>query len=164
MTNRLHTLTSNWTRLIPFLLLLLALAIRTYEPALVTQLRLAIFDQYQTIKPREFTPLPVRIVDIDEESLKRLGQWPWPRDILAQVVSRAAQAGAAGVVLDMLLAEPDRLSPSNWLRLLPTGSEYENLRKALAVSFVPLSQRRRTYNVWCRCWVSFLSNGRKRSG
>jgi len=36
----------------------------------------------------------VRIVDIDEESLKRLGQWPWPRDILAQVVSRAAQAGA----------------------------------------------------------------------
>jgi adenylate cyclase len=137
MTNRLHILTSNWTRLIPLLLLLLALAIRTYEPALVTQLRLAIFDQYQSIKPRGFTPLPVRIVDIDEESLKRLGQWPWPRDMLAQMVSRAAQAGAAAVVLDVLLAEPDRLSPSNWLRLLPAGSEYENLRKALTAQASP---------------------------
>ena len=37
------------------------------------------FDTFQRLHPREFQNAPVRIVDIDEESLRRYGQWPWPR-------------------------------------------------------------------------------------
>jgi len=69
------------------------------------------FDQYQRWQPRPYVPVPVRIVDIDEASLQRLGQWPWPRTRLAELVQRLRDAGAAAVVFDVLLAEPDRTSP-----------------------------------------------------
>ncbi|MDP6920046.1 MAG: adenylate/guanylate cyclase domain-containing protein [Arenicellales bacterium] len=118
--------------LAPVALLLTALVVRVFEPPLVTQLRLAVFDQYQVIKPRQQTALPVRLLDIDEESLHRLGQWPWPRDQLARLVDLATEAGAAAVVLDILLSEPDRLSPAEIARLLPERPEYNAAREDLA--------------------------------
>ena len=69
-------------------------------------------DGFQRAKPRAFDPtLPVRIVEIDAESLARFGQWPWPRPYLAELVSRLADMGAAAIALDILFAEPDRTSP-----------------------------------------------------
>lgn len=50
------------------------------------------------------------MIDIDETSLKRLGQWPWPRDILGDLVDRLGQAGAAAIAFDMAFAEADRTS------------------------------------------------------
>jgi signal transduction histidine kinase len=46
------------------------------------------------------------VVAIDEQSLREVGPWPWDRATLATIVARAADAGARGVVLDILLAEP----------------------------------------------------------
>ncbi|HXA16005.1 MAG TPA: CHASE2 domain-containing protein [Thermoanaerobaculia bacterium] len=45
------------------------------------------------------------VVAIDEQSLRAVGPWPWDRATLAAIVNRAADAGARGVVLDILLAE-----------------------------------------------------------
>ncbi|HUS98480.1 MAG TPA: CHASE2 domain-containing protein, partial [Hyphomicrobiaceae bacterium] len=71
-----------------------------------------VFDQYQRWHPRVYDPeLPVRIVDIDRESLERFGQWPWPRTYLAMMVERLHAAGASVIAFDMLFAEPDRTSP-----------------------------------------------------
>lgn len=53
----------------------------------------------------------VLIVDIDEKSLARYGQWPWPRDLLSQLLQPIAAGGAASIGLDLILAEPDRTSP-----------------------------------------------------
>ena len=50
------------------------------------------------------------IVDIDEESLSRYGQWPWPRYRVALLLDRVRELGAAAVALDMVFAEPDRTS------------------------------------------------------
>ena len=52
------------------------------------------------------------IVEIDEPSLAEFGRWPWPRDILANVVRRILEHGAATVVLDMMLHDEDRGAPS----------------------------------------------------
>lgn len=46
------------------------------------------------------------VVAIDEQSLRDVGAWPWDRSRLATIVDRAADAGARGVILDILLAEP----------------------------------------------------------
>ncbi|MBV8546097.1 MAG: CHASE2 domain-containing protein [Acidobacteria bacterium] len=46
------------------------------------------------------------VVAIDEQSLRVIGAWPWDRAKLATIVDRAADAGARGVILDILLAEP----------------------------------------------------------
>lgn len=97
--------------LIPFLVLLGALALQIQGGPVVEELRNQVFDVYQRLKPRPYLEqVPVRIIAIDEESLKRIGQWPWPRDTLAKLVDRLTSAGAAAVALDMLLSEPDRLS------------------------------------------------------
>jgi len=56
----------------------------------------------------------VIIVDVDERSLAELGQWPWPRTVLAELV-RALNAGGPRVIgLDMVFAEPDRSSPRRY--------------------------------------------------
>ncbi|HJW92757.1 MAG TPA: CHASE2 domain-containing protein [Thermoanaerobaculia bacterium] len=46
------------------------------------------------------------IIAIDEKSIAQLGRWPWSRAVLAQLVDRAADAGARGVAIDILLSEP----------------------------------------------------------
>jgi adenylate cyclase len=106
-----------WRRfgpILPGLLVLAALvALRLADPAPMAALRLQGFDLLQRLAPRAYDPaVPVRVVAIDDESLRRLGQWPWPRDRLARLVDRLAQAGAAAVVLDLVLAEPDRTAPA----------------------------------------------------
>ncbi|MCC7251302.1 adenylate/guanylate cyclase domain-containing protein [Hyphomicrobium sp.] len=92
--------------------LALAVALRVIDPDPVARLRLSIFDSYLNLKPREADPtFPVRIVDIDEASLAKVGQWPWPRSEIAHIIERLAEAGAKTVAVDLILAEPDRLSP-----------------------------------------------------
>jgi len=48
------------------------------------------------------------IVDVDERSLAAVGQWPWRRDVIGQLVSRLRDLGAATIALDVMFAEPDR--------------------------------------------------------
>jgi adenylate cyclase len=80
---------------------------------------LAAYDVYQRIAPREASPdVPVLIVDIDEHSLKQVGQWPWPRTVLAQLVDKLREAGAAVVAFDVLFSEADRTSPTMLMSLL----------------------------------------------
>ncbi len=98
--------------LLGFLLLGLLILVRALDPAPVQSVREAYFDSLQQLRPRAAAPLPVRVVDIDEVSLQRLGQWPWPRDRLAALVDRLTEYGAAAVVFDVLFPEPDRMSPA----------------------------------------------------
>ena len=63
--------------------------------------------------------MPVRVVDIDEASLRQFGQWPWPRDRLATLVDKLSEMGASAIAFDILFAEPDRLSPRNVVRDVP---------------------------------------------
>ncbi len=57
----------------------------------------------------DYRPDPsVLIVAIDEGSLQRIGQWPWPRSVHARLLDRLTDAGAERVALDLMLSEPDR--------------------------------------------------------
>src|SRR5262245_20646248 len=91
-------------------------ALRASDPEPLKLARDATFDQFQRIAPRTFEELPVRVIDIDEESLRELGQWPWPRDRLALLVDRLAEMGAAAIAFGVVFAEPDRLSPRTVVR------------------------------------------------
>ncbi len=104
--------------------------LRLLDPAPVAALREAYFDHLQRFMPRPAEPTFVRVVDIDEASLAALGQWPWPRDRLADLVGRLADLGAAVVTFDVLFAEPDRLSPSN-LSALPSVQAAVGSQQAL---------------------------------
>jgi adenylate cyclase len=102
--------------LLPIAATALALAVFLAEPLPLRVLRNTVFDQYQRWSPRVYQTVPVRIVDIDDASLARLGQWPWPRGHLAELTERLRAAGAAAIAFDVIFAEPDRTAPAAMLR------------------------------------------------
>ena len=59
----------------------------------------------------------VVIIDIDEKSLKEHGQWPWSRDIFAQLLYKLRDAGAGIIGLDIVFAEEDRSSPDKFTNI-----------------------------------------------
>src|SRR5579862_5158612 len=104
---------------LPLAVLLAATTAHLVSPELFNRLSLFAFDKYQQLAPRQASPdFPVQIVDIDEHSLKQLGQWPWPRTTLARMLDKLAEAGAAVVAFDVLFTEPDRTSPEMLRSLL----------------------------------------------
>ncbi len=121
--------------LLPLALLFVALTVRIAASDLLERLSLFCFDLYQKAAPRESGDAAIRIVDIDDESLSKIGQWPWPRTVVAQLVQRLAEAGAAVIAFDIDFAEPDRTSPKLLLPLLAQNGvgaeETEGLLAAL---------------------------------
>ena len=93
-------------------LLLALVPLRVLDPPPLQELRLRTFDLFQVLRPREQTIRPVAIVDIDEASLKEIGQWPWPRTVVADLITRLKEQGALVVGFDIIFPEPDRMSPA----------------------------------------------------
>jgi|PlaIllAssembly_1097288.scaffolds.fasta_scaffold06640_2 adenylate cyclase len=106
---RKNFFSASW--LLPLIPVAAGLFLLVGDALLLQSLRNNLFDQYQRWKPRTYVEAPVRIIDIDDESLARLGQWPWPRTRLAEMVDRLSAAGVAAVGFDVIFAEPDRTSP-----------------------------------------------------
>jgi adenylate cyclase len=110
------------------LLLAAAVALRLADPVPVARLRLIAFDAYQQIWPRTYDPsLPVRVVEVDEGAIRKFGQWPWPRTVIAELTRRLADLGAAVVAYDFVMSEPDRLDASEVVKWFPKGAEAEAL-------------------------------------
>lgn len=89
----------------------LTCALLVPDPGPWASLRHGAFDAYQTYFPRTRQSAPAVIIAIDEASLARVGQWPWPRDTLAQLMTRLAARKPAAIGIDIIFAEPDRVSP-----------------------------------------------------
>ncbi len=107
------------TRMVGLLLVLALSAIQIWDPPLVEAARLRVFDQLQRFAPRPVPATsPVVVVDIDDVSLSRVGQWPWPRQTFAELITRLAEQGARTITFDILFAEADRLSPPIYARIL----------------------------------------------
>jgi adenylate cyclase len=126
------------------LLITAAILVRYKDPFFVRALRLVAFDYYQRLEPGHYDPnLPVRVVDIDEESLAKIGQWPWPRTEVAKLVNVLAGDGAAAIAFDVLFAEPDhtsleevakQLSPADAAKLSATIGERPTNDQVLAAA------------------------------
>ncbi|HXO73164.1 MAG TPA: adenylate/guanylate cyclase domain-containing protein, partial [Bradyrhizobium sp.] len=78
----------------------------------IEEFRVRTFDTFQVIDPRVKTARPVRIVNIDERSLAKFGQWPWPRTRVADLVTNLTKLGAVAIGFDIMFAEADRLNPA----------------------------------------------------
>jgi adenylate cyclase len=102
-----------YARLICLVLLIGLAALRITDPPPIEELRVRTFDTFQRLDYRIKTARPVTIVDIDEKSLAnpKLGQWPWPRTRIADMVNNLTRLGAVAIAFDVMFAEPDRLNP-----------------------------------------------------
>lgn len=99
-----------WSAGLFVIALVIAAAFSPLSP--LDRLNALVFDTYQKLKPREATESAVAVIDIDDESIRQFGQWPWSRTVLASVIDRLAAEGAAAIGLDIILSEPDRTSPA----------------------------------------------------
>lgn len=116
--------------LTPFVL---AIGLIVLWPTGLSGLQNLVFDEYQRLEPRTWDPqMPVRIVDIDDVSLARYGQWPWPRTRIAAIINRLDAAGAAAIAFDMVFSEPDRSSGENILAMLDASPTRDLLAREIA--------------------------------
>ena len=111
-------------RVVCLCLLAALVALRIWDPEPLQSLRARTFDFYQVLKPRDAKLRPAVIVDIDEASLAEFGQWPWPRTLLADLVTKLTKLGSAAIAFDIIFAEPDRMSPGR------RGAEFPQSRPA----------------------------------
>jgi adenylate cyclase len=100
-----------YARAVCLALLIGAAVLRLADPAPIEELRVRIFDTFQRLDPRVKTARPVTVVDIDEASLEKFGQWPWPRTRIADMVTDLTKLGAVAIGFDIMFAESDRLNP-----------------------------------------------------
>jgi adenylate cyclase len=126
-----------YARLVCLALLIGLATLRIADPAPIEEIRVRTFDTFQRIDPRVKTARPVTIVDIDEKSLAKFGQWPWPRTRIADLVTNLTKLGAVVIAFDIVFSEPDRLNPDvaadtirnldeetrNKLRALPSNDQ-----------------------------------------
>ncbi len=92
-------------------MLALFVIVRALDPSVVQSVRLRGFDFLEELVPRKYQRLPIKIVAIDDKSLTRFGQWPWSRARVAQLVDKIAAGKPSVLGVDIIFAEPDRLSP-----------------------------------------------------
>ncbi len=129
-------LTSHHPRLIYGIALLLfcvlsCFSLYLWNPIPLHILRNATFDQFQRIKPRSYQDTPVRIITIDDESLDRLGQWPWPRTRVAELLTILQAAQPKAIAIDIIFAENDRTSPTAMLDVWTLSAENRQILSAL---------------------------------
>jgi CHASE2 domain-containing sensor protein len=119
---------------LPLAFLFAAAVARVAAPDLLDRMSLICLDLYQFAAPRKPEGnTPIRIVDIDDDSLKKIGQWPWPRTLVAQLIDKVREAGASLIAFDIDFAEPDRTSPKLLLPLMAqSGVGAEEAKKLLA--------------------------------
>ena len=82
--------------------------LRIWDPYPIEVLRLKGLDFYQRQQEKKVSE-NIAVVEIDEDSLEKNGQWPWKRDVLGAAVTKAFESGASAVVLPIIFAEPDRM-------------------------------------------------------
>ena len=87
---------------------LLAAVLCVFQPACLSRIDDGLYDRTVRAAGSRPTSGRVVIVDVDEKSLAKVGQWPWPRTRVAALVDRLRDFGAATVAIDIVFAEPER--------------------------------------------------------
>nr|WP_298164161.1 adenylate/guanylate cyclase domain-containing protein [uncultured Pseudomonas sp.] len=116
----------HWLRLVGALLLGLVVALQlssqVADRSLLNRLDFIWYDWRMWLSAR-YEPMspaaPIVIADIDEQSLKREGRWPWSRDKLALLTEQLTQAGATVIAFDVVFAEPEESAFIAWLKQQP---------------------------------------------
>ena len=121
----------NMQYLIPFIMLVMLIVGRGSFPDFVEGVRHRSFDYFQRIRPREYVPVPVHVIDIDDASLEKYGQWPWPRNFIARLVNSLRDYGVSVIAFDSVFPEKDRTSPNEAVKSWP-ASQYTSKAVELA--------------------------------
>ena len=115
-----------------FILLLILISIKIANPSFVKSISFISFDLYQKTFPLDKSETDVIIIDIDEKSLGKFGQFPWSRSVFAQIIEKVSASNPKAIGFDIFFTEKDKQSPDEFIKsynLIPTDiSELQNLK------------------------------------
>ncbi len=109
--------------LIFFVLLILLIALKIANPSFIKSISFISFDLYQKIIPLVKQDSNVVIIDIDEKSLGKFGQFPWSRSVFAKIIDQVHAAEPKAIGFDVFFTEKDKQSPDEIIKsynLIPT--------------------------------------------
>ena len=115
-----------------FVILIFLITIKIVNPSFVKSISFISFDLYQKIFPLEKNETEVIIIDIDEKSLGKFGQFPWSRSVFAKIIENVNGANPKAIGFDIFFTEKDKQSPDEFLKaynLIPTDvNEIQNIK------------------------------------
>ena len=131
------------------LVALVLLGVRYTDSKYVKILRYKTWDAYQQIQPRQVASDSVVVVNITEEDIKKYGQWPWPRHVMALLHVQLAKVNPTFINYNILFAEPDRMSGVEYLKSMPMDGDTRKLleRKLLDTDGVFAEMIKQSRNV-----------------
>ena len=100
------------------------------RPAALANVEYAVYDRLVRWTPTRQPSGKIVIVDVDEKSLTRIGQWPWRRDVISKLIDSLRDRGAAAVALDIMFPESDRYEGTG---RSPDAVLSDTLRKGRAI-------------------------------
>ena len=103
---------SHWA--IAFVTLFVLTFIGIKDPQVKQILRLKSFDLLLQSEKKEVSQ-DIGVITIDEKAIEKYGQWPWKRDVLADIIIKLREAEVGIIVLPILFSEEDRLGGDNEL-------------------------------------------------
>ena len=113
-------------------LLIFLISIKIANPSFVKSISFISFDLYQKIFPLKKNETDVVIIDIDEKSLGKFGQFPWSRSVFAKILENVNATNPKAIGFDVFFTEKDKQSPDEFLKaynLIPTDvSKIQNLK------------------------------------
>ena len=115
-----------------FALLIFLISIKIANPSFVKSISFISFDLYQKIFPLEKNETDVVIIDIDEKSLGKFGQFPWSRSVFAKIIDQVNSAAPKAIGFDVFFTEKDKQSPEEIIKaysLIPTDvAEFQKIK------------------------------------
>ena len=104
------------------LFLIFFISMKVINPPINQKISLISYDFYQKIFNRGEVE-NITIIDIDEKSLAKIGQFPWRRDIYSQILNNINQYNPSAIAFDIIFSEKDKLNPQNLLKQLQKESD-----------------------------------------
>ena len=118
--------------LIFFVLLIFLIALKIVNPSFIKSISYLSFDLYQKVFPLEKQETDVIIIDIDEKSLGKFGQFPWSRSVFAKIIENVNTTNPKAIGFDVFFSEKDKQSPEEIIKaynLIPTDiSDLQNIK------------------------------------
>ena len=118
--------------LIFFVLLVFLIALKIFNPSFIKSISYLSFDLYQKVFPLEKRETDVIIIDIDEKSLGKFGQFPWSRSVFAKIIENVSASNPKVIGFDIFFSEKDKQSPEEIIKaysLIPQDvSELQNIK------------------------------------
>ena len=102
--------------LIFLLILILLIFLKTINPNFIKSISFLSFDMYQKVIPIRKQDSNVIIIDIDEKSLSKFGQFPWNRSIFAKIIENVNETNPKAIGFDVFFSEKDKQSPEEIIK------------------------------------------------